>query len=587
MPNKRILKESMALLVLVIFSALAWGGQRTNNAPPRSTPQVKSAPAPRQTQAPVRTAPNNNRVNTGMGNKSNTGTSNRATTGMGGRTTTGTGGRTTTGVGGGTTTGMGGRTTTGMGGRTTTGMGGGTATGMGGRRTFQNVRLRGGGTAQISRRPNGRVADIRANGMRIHQGARGGRMIVSERNGRTIVNTGRRGGYVQRPYISRGGRAYYQRTYVVGGRSYARVYRGFDYRGVRYYGYAPAYYYHPHFYGWAYHPWGRVFFSPIAWGWVGTPWYGFYGGWFTPYPVYPTAALWLTDYLIAANLQAAYQAQADANAAAAQAPPDNSGAPPYGGAGASNQTPLSPEVKQAIADEVQRQLELEGSQGQALGQTSMAPADDTLPPSFAGGGSHVFVVSQGVDLTDVTDGHPCTVTGGDVLQMTAPPAPGANAANVVVLASKGQDCRKGSVVSAPLQELVEMQNRMRETLDQGLQNLQSRQGQGGLPALPSAAAAPPTDAPWAAEAQSDPNVAADLQAASREAAQAEQDVVRQASEQPGTPTAPVRISLGQTIAEVEAALGSPQQIVDLGSKKIYVYKDFKVTFIDGKLTDVQ
>jgi len=30
-----------------------------------------------------------------------------------------------------------------------------------------------------------------------------------------------------------------------------------------------------------------------------------------PYPVYPSARIWLTDYLISANLQAAYAAQAE------------------------------------------------------------------------------------------------------------------------------------------------------------------------------------------------------------------------------------------------------------------------------------
>ena len=57
-------------------------------------------------------------------------------------------------------------------------------------------------------------------------------------------------------------------------------------------------------------------------------------------------------------------------------------------------------------------------------------------------------------------------------------------ANVVVLASKGQDCPKGATVTVQLQDLQEMQNHMRETIDQGLQTLQSRQGQGGLPPLP-------------------------------------------------------------------------------------------------------
>jgi hypothetical protein len=47
------------------------------------------------------------------------------------------------------------------------------------------------------------------------------------------------------------------------------------------------------------------------------------------------------------------------------------------------------------------------------------------------------------------------------------------------------------------------------------------------------------------------------------------------------------VDLGQTPAQVEAALGKPDKIVNLGSKMIYVYKDMKVIFVDGKVSDVQ
>jgi hypothetical protein len=54
-----------------------------------------------------------------------------------------------------------------------------------------------------------------------------------------------------------------------------------------------------------------------------------------------------------------------------------------------------------------------------------------------------------------------------------------------------------------------------------------------------------------------------------------------------SPAGPVTISLGQTIAEVEAINGKPDKVVDLGAKKIYMYKDMKITFTDGKVSDVQ
>jgi hypothetical protein len=50
---------------------------------------------------------------------------------------------------------------------------------------------------------------------------------------------------------------------------------------------------------------------------------------------------------------------------------------------------------------------------------------------------------------------------------------------------------------------------------------------------------------------------------------------------------PVSIQLGQTVDQVVAALGQPEKTVNLGSKQIYVYKDLKVTFVNGKVSDVQ
>jgi hypothetical protein len=46
------------------------------------------------------------------------------------------------------------------------------------------------------------------------------------------------------------------------------------------------------------------------------------------------------------------------------------------------------------------------------------------------------------------------------------------------------------------------------------------------------------------------------------------------------------IKLGMTIQEVKDAFGEPASVVDLGSKVIYMYKDKKVTFVDGKVSDV-
>jgi hypothetical protein len=56
---------------------------------------------------------------------------------------------------------------------------------------------------------------------------------------------------------------------------------------------------------------------------------------------------------------------------------------------------------------------------------------------------------------------------------------------------------------------------------------------------------------------------------------------------PPAPAAPATIQLGQTIDQVVNVLGQPDKRVDLGAKQIYVYKDLKITFVDGKVSDVQ
>ncbi|MFZ0289515.1 MAG: hypothetical protein WBW98_03295 [Candidatus Sulfotelmatobacter sp.] len=50
---------------------------------------------------------------------------------------------------------------------------------------------------------------------------------------------------------------------------------------------------------------------------------------------------------------------------------------------------------------------------------------------------------------------------------------------------------------------------------------------------------------------------------------------------------PASIEKGMTTDQVEAAMGQPEKKVNLGSKQIYVYKDLKVTFLNGKVSDVQ
>jgi hypothetical protein len=168
----------------------------------------------------------------------------------------------------------------------------------------------------------------------------------------------------------------------------------------------------------------------------------------------------------------------------------------------------------------------------------------------------------------------------------------------MVLASKGQDCQRGATVVVGVADLQDMQNHMRETLDLGLADLQKKQGQGGIPPAPPAAAAPPVQTAFAAIAPPpDPNVATELSAQTKEADQAEQEAVQAAPGGPSAgpnpePVAPAPaaknpLTVGQSPDEVIGILGQPLNIVDMGAKKIYVFKDLKVTFTNGKASAFQ
>jgi len=48
-----------------------------------------------------------------------------------------------------------------------------------------------------------------------------------------------------------------------------------------------------------------------------------------------------------------------------------------------------------------------------------------------------------------------------------------------------------------------------------------------------------------------------------------------------------RIRVGMTPSEVASILGPPEKTAEVGPKLIFIYRDLKITFIDGKLTDAQ
>ncbi len=350
------------------------------------------------------------------------------------------------------------------------------------------VSLRGGGTAHI--RPNGQIRSINRNGMQIQHGVHGGRTVVSTHNGARVVTTAH-GGYVQRNYVVRNGNTYVSRTYVVNNVTYTNVYRSYSYGGYCcYYGYAPAYYYHPVYYGWAYNPWPAPVY--YGWGWRAEPWYGYYGPYYyEPYPVYPSAAFWLTDYLIAASLRASYEASLSADSLYSLGPDF----PLVAGLGTLPAAPdatkgvvLSKQVKDQLAEEVKAQLaadQADASKGKSSGGNSSAQASagGTLPALDPK--RRVFVVHN--ELSVVADGDECDLTEGDVISRVSNTPDDDKNVDVKVLASKKDDCGVGKQVAVSLDDLQEMHNHFREQLTGGMDELSKKQGTGGLPKAPDTA----------------------------------------------------------------------------------------------------
>ena len=357
----------------------------------------------------------------------------------------------------------------------------------------QQTQLKNGSTLQ--KRPNGRVSDLHdaKRGMDIHHGINGSKRVSVERpNHSGIVAERGRPSYVQRGY-AHNGHDYARRTYYFHGRAYDRYYRGYPYHGAYLELYAPVRYYPVGFYGWVLTPWMPVVYP---WGWVGSPWYGYYGAYFTPYAIYPTPSLWLTDYMISSDLGDAYQAQQEGQ---------TQGMDQQATAGIA---PLTPEVKQMIADEVKDQLFLENSEAQQNAR-NQDPDSTGIARLLYDGHVHVFVASRSLDVVD-TAGTECAISDGDALELATPPPDAATSAILVVLSSKGgQECPESDKVTVALTDLQDMQNHMREMIDQGLQELQAKQGTGGLPAAPQSAKTAPVDAGIAKDAPPpDPNGAA-------------------------------------------------------------------------------
>ena len=281
-------------------------------------------------------------------------------------------------------------------------------------------------------------------------------------------------GVVERPVF--GHPCCVRRSYLVGNRSYAVVYRGYRYRGVVYYRPVPAYIYSPAFYTWTVQPWG----PPVvyAWGWAGQPWYAAYGPVFTPYPTYASFNAWATDYVISSNLQQAYDAgRADGESASQEPPPT-----------------ITPEMKQQFSDQVQDSLNNQQQQADAAQAASqpnavVAPITETqddTPDALKPGHVLFRVVSP---MTVTVNGQNCALTADDWVWRTGD-LDQDGMVPVQVKASRSTDCQQGSTTAIALNDLMVMQGDFDQQVRNGVEYASKNAGKNALPGEPKPEAAP-------------------------------------------------------------------------------------------------
>jgi len=348
----------------------------------------------------------------------------------------------------------------------------------------------------VRRAADGSIVDVHnpKSGVYIQHGLDGSRRITVEQpDGSRVFAPAHGVAYVQHPYEFHA-QSFDVRTRSQQGQLTHQFYRPYSYAGVNMDVYAPQRFYSPDVYRWA----GGYYSAPVRpqWNYVTTPtpWFSYYKGYFKPESSYLSPVGWLTDYVLATSLISAYHTHP---AAAGAAPPAQETA-----------ATITPEVKQKVSDEVARQVHRESVEAEENAQNKDSPpGTGGVVQELGDRESHVFVVASDLDLVDPS-GRRCMVSEGDVVQVVSEAKPKSGTATSVVLASKGGvECARAAQVEIALSDLQEMQNHMRETIDQGMAN-SSVGSKAATVAPPYAAAAPGPDANAAKEIEQQKEIAA-------------------------------------------------------------------------------
>jgi hypothetical protein len=257
-------------------------------------------------------------------------------------------------------------------------------------------------------------------------------------------------------------------------------------------------YYQPAFYGWINSPWQMA----ISFNWGPPVWGAYYGAYFTPYPSYPTADLWLTDYVVNANLQQAYAEQQAVNGNSPGYPtaaPDYSAAEPDQAepypsnssplSSTSGQQQLAPDVKTLLSQQIHSrvaQLETVSATVSDGSGASVGYTEDAVPESLKPGNA-AFLVSTDMQL-DVADDQSCALTPADALFRTTSTPDADGKVQVVVVGTKQGDCELNTKGTLSVAALEEMNNQFDQQIDAGIEIVKAKSGNGGFPAAPATTA---------------------------------------------------------------------------------------------------
>jgi hypothetical protein len=303
------------------------------------------------------------------------------------------------------------------------------------------------------------------------------------------------------------------RTFVSGGHVlYTHVYQRHVWyqsgRAFTYETFVPAVRFPAPYYAWALTAWPRP--VSYAWGWQVQPWYPSYGFLFTPYPVYTSPDLWMTDYIIAQSMQTAYQAQTPAPApqpspegagsaltigasdATSVAPTsDAAAAPPPGEAPLAPQSSdapaapvgLPPAITPQVKAQLNTQIKVQLQEQQAAAAMPVSLTTQSSPPALRP--NHVFFqVVQPLDVPSGTANGYCSLSPDDYIKRTGGMSNDDWMVPVVVELSRPSDCPQGLQTRIGLNDLNAMENEQEARVMEAMQAASKSMGPHGPPSGP-------------------------------------------------------------------------------------------------------